>query len=176
MPTNGHERTILTWMCLMQDKNYITILGYKKLQDELFDLVTKERPELVRTINWAASNGDRSENGDYIYGKKRLREVDKRIRFLTGRIEKAEVVDHRANIGNSKIFFGAEVTIFRAITATEEIVRIVGVDETNFGNNHISWISPLAMALLRRSLGDEIEFHSPRGVTSIEILAVNYEW
>lgn len=160
----------------MQDKNYITILGYKKLQDELFDLVTKERPELVRTINWAASNGDRSENGDYIYGKRRLREVDKRIRFLTGRIEKAEVVDHRTNAGNGKIFFGAEVTIFRNISKEEEQVRIVGIDETNFEHNHISWISPLAKVLFHKSVGDEIEFRSPGGVTSIEIIAVNYDW
>ena len=160
----------------IQDKNYITILGYKNLQDELFNLVTKERPQLVRTVNWAASNGDRSENGDYIYGKKRLREIDKRIRFLTARIEKAEVVDHRLNIGNPKILFGAEAIIFRSITETEEIIRIVGVDEIDAKNNHISWISPLAKALLRKSLGDEIEFNSPRGITSIEILAVNYAW
>ena len=160
----------------MQHKNYITALGYKKLQDELFHLVTKERPELANTISWAAGNGDRSENGDYIYGKRRLREVDKRIRFLTKRIEIAEVIDHKANIGNPKIFFGAEVTIFRDVLEREEVIRIVGIDETDHAKNHISWISPLAKALLQKSLGDEIEFHSPRGVMSIEVLAVTYNW
>jgi transcription elongation factor GreB len=160
----------------MNDKNYITILGYKKLQDELFNMVTKERPELVKIINWAAGNGDRSENGDYIYGKKRLREVDKKIRWLTKRIEGAEVVDQSLHRGNQQIFFGAEVTIYRASTASEETIRIVGIDEMDLQNKAISWISPLARALLRKSVGDEIEFQSPSGVDSIEILAVNYAW
>lgn len=160
----------------MQNKNYITINGYKKLQEELFNFVTKERPELVKTINWAASNGDRSENGDYIYGKKRLREVDKRIRFLTIRIEQASVIDHRSNIGSAQIFFGAEVTLIRDGNDCEEVVTIVGQDEINVKNNHISWISPLARALSHKFLGDQFEFNSPRGEVIIDILNVNYNW
>jgi transcription elongation factor GreB len=159
----------------MQNKNYITELGYKSLQDELFHLVTKERPELVKTVAWAAGNGDRSENGDYIYGKRRLREVDKKIRFLTNKIENSEVINHRANIGADKIFFGAEVTILKN-NNIEDKIRIVGVDETNSIKNHISWVSPLAKSLLQKQLGDVFAFRSPSGITEIESTDINYDW
>lgn len=160
----------------MQNKNYMTVSGYKNLQEELFNLVTKERPNLVNTVNWAASNGDRSENGDYIYGKKRLREVDKKIRFLTIRIENATVVDHTLHIGSNKIFFGAEVTFIRDTSGTEEVITIVGQDEIDVRRNFVSWTSPIAKALINKSLGDEIKFITPSGNCLIEILEIKYDW
>ncbi len=158
---------------MMDKKNYITVTGYKALQDELHALVTLERPNLVQTINWAASNGDRSENADYIYGKRRLREVDKRIHFLTKKIESAEVVNHILNHGSDKIFFGATVTILKN-GSTEIIVKIVGQDEINPKLNHISWTSPLARALLHKNLGDDFRFTSPSGEDELEILEIKY--
>lgn len=160
----------------MQTKNYITINGYKKLQEELFILVTKERPHLVNTVNWAASNGDRSENGDYIYGKKRLREVDKKIRFLTKRIEDAEVVDHTQHIGSEVVFFGAEITIVRSTTNKEEVIVIVGQDEMDVSRNFVSWTSPIAKALINKKVGDEIIFLTPSGDCLLEIIHVRYDW
>ena len=157
----------------MDKKNYITVYGYNQLQDELHNLVTKERPVLVQTITWAASNGDRSENADYIYGKRRLREVDKRIRMLTQKIQSAEVVNHILNKGNSKVFFGAEVTILRN-TITDVAVRIVGQDEIDPKKNYISWTSPLAKNLLGKVIGDIFKFNTPNGVDEIEVLDVNY--
>ncbi len=157
----------------MDKKNYITVHGYNQLQDELHNLVTKERPVLVQTITWAASNGDRSENADYIYGKRRLREVDKRIRMLTQKIQSAEVVNHILNKGNSKVFFGAEVTILRN-TITDVAVRIVGQDEIDPKKNYISWTSPLAKNLLGKVIGDIFKFNTPNGVDEIEVLDVNY--
>ncbi|MCE2705671.1 MAG: transcription elongation factor GreB [Proteobacteria bacterium] len=158
---------------MMDKKNYITVHGYNQLQDELHNLVTKERPVLVQTITWAASNGDRSENADYIYGKRRLREVDKRIRMLTQKIQSAEVVHHILNKGNSKVFFGAEVTILRN-TITDVAVRIVGQDEIDPKKNYISWTSPLAKNLLGKVIGDIFKFNTPNGVDEIEVLDVNY--
>ncbi len=157
----------------MDKKNYITVTGYKILQDELHGLVSNERPKLVQTINWAASNGDRSENADYIYGKRRLREIDKRIHFLTKKIETAEVVNHVLNQGNERVFFGATVMILKNNTL-EITVKIVGQDEIDPKFNHISWTSPLARVLLHKNVGDTFNFTSPSGVDELEILEINY--
>ncbi|MFN8770415.1 MAG: transcription elongation factor GreB [Neisseriaceae bacterium] len=158
----------------MEKKNYITPNGYTKLKEELHNLVTKERPELVQVINWAASNGDRSENADYIYGKRRLREIDRKIHLLTRKIAHFEVVNYNLNKGNEKIFFGATVTIMRN-NKIEATVKIVGQDEIDPKYNHISWTSPLAKMLLNKKIGDEFEFNSPSGIDEIEILNVIYE-
>src|SRR5690554_7528301 len=122
-------------------KNYLTKQGYQQLRDELAHLLTEERPSVVQVVSWAASNGDRSENGDYIYGKKRLREIDRRIRFLTKRVENAEVVDPQMQAGNDQIFFGATVTIDDLAGGAEQTWQIVGVDEADAANGRISWIS-----------------------------------
>ncbi|MCC2625171.1 MAG: transcription elongation factor GreB [Burkholderiales bacterium] len=157
----------------MSDKNYITIEGYERLKTELHNLVTTERPFLVQTIAWAASNGDRSENADYIYGKRKLRELDKQIYRLTKKLENAEVVDCRTHIGNEKVFFGATVTILRNDTI-EQIIRIVGQDEINTEFNHISWTSPLARLLIGKSIGDVFKLYLPSGIDEIEIIDVIY--
>lgn len=158
----------------MTEKNYITTKGYLTLREELHNLVTKERPHYVQLVNWAASNGDRSENADYQYGKKRLREIDKRIHLLTKKIEHAEVVDPSTHAGNETVYFGATVVILRN-EEIEQIVKIVGQDEINTELNHISWTSPLAKNLLRKKLGDDFTFMSPQGLENIEILDVIYE-
>ena len=158
----------------MEHKNYITQTGYKRLQDELYELVTNERPQLVKTITWAASNGDRSENADYIYGKRKLREVDRRIRQLTKKLEAAEAVDCSAHQGTETIYFGATVTIFRNGEVEQE-VKIVGQDEIDPNLNHISWTSPLAKSLLRKNIGDIFTIILPSGKDTIEILDVIYE-
>ncbi|MGB4062985.1 MAG: transcription elongation factor GreB [Azonexus sp.] len=155
-------------------RNYITPAGHARLKDELEHLVKRERPRVVEVVAWAASNGDRSENGDYIYGKRRLREIDRRIRFLTKRIENAEVVDPLRQGNNDQIFFGARVTIAEA-DGIENTYTIVGVDETDVAQGRISWISPLARALIKSREGDSIRFQSPVGVREIEILEVSYE-
>ena len=144
------------------------------MKDELEHLVKRERPHVVEVVAWAASNGDRSENGDYIYGKRRLREIDRRIRFLTKRIECAEIVDPLRQGDNDQIFFGARVTIADA-DGTENTYTIVGVDETDVSRGHISWISPLARALIKSREGELIRFQSPVGVREIEIVEVRYE-
>ena len=154
-------------------RNYITPVGHARLKDELEHLVKRERPHVVEVVAWAASNGDRSENGDYIYGKRRLREIDRRIRFLTKRIESAEVVDPLRQGNNDQIFFGARVTIADADGA-ENTYTIVGVDETDVSKGHISWISPLARALLKAREGEVIRFQSPVGVREIEVVEVSY--
>ncbi|TXT30676.1 MAG: transcription elongation factor GreB, partial [Rhodocyclaceae bacterium] len=141
-------------------RNYITPSGHARLKDELEHLVKRERPHVVEVVAWAASNGDRSENGDYIYGKRRLREIDRRIRFLTKRIENAEVVDPLRQGNNDQIFFGARVTIAEA-DGVENTYTIVGVDETDVAQGRISWISPLARALIKAREGDLIRFQSP---------------
>ena len=123
--------------------NYITPAGWRSLKDELYRLVNKERPEIVQIVNWAASNGDRSENGDYLYGKRRMREIDRRIRFLTKRLEAAQVVDPETREATDQIFFGATVTLLRG-NGSEQTVKIVGIDEIDTAQNKISWISPLA--------------------------------
>jgi transcription elongation factor GreB len=155
-------------------RNYITPAGHARLKDELEHLVKRERPHVVEVVAWAASNGDRSENGDYIYGKRRLREIDRRIRFLTKRIENAEVVDPLRQGKNDQIFFGARVTIADA-DGVENTYTIVGVDETDVAKGHISWISPLARSLIKAREGEVIRFQSPVGVREIEILEVRYE-
>lgn len=156
-------------------KNYVTRRGYDALRAELEELVKRERPKLVEIVSWAAGNGDRSENGDYIYGKKRLREIDRRIRFLIKRIESAEVVDPERQIGNDQVFFGAIVTIGDVDGDEEQTWQIVGIDEADTTQGRISWISPLARALLKAHEGDSVRFMSPAGPREIEILEVRYE-
>ena len=154
-------------------KNYMTPAGWQALKDELFRLVNKERPEIVQVVNWAASNGDRSENGDYLYGKRRMREIDRRIRFLTKRLEAAEVVDPENREATDQIFFAATVTIERG-DGSEQQVRIVGEDEIDAAKHKISWKSPLARALIKAREGDAVWLHTPQGHEQIEILAVEY--
>ena len=154
-------------------KNYITPVGYERLRAELLDLIDSERPKVVEVVHWAASNGDRSENGDYHYGKKRLREIDRRIRFLTKRLEIAEVSDPAVHHGNDQIFFGAEVTYADA-QGLERTVTILGIDEADSALGQISWISPVARVLLRMRVGDEVSLTTPLGVQLIEVLKVNY--
>jgi transcription elongation factor GreB len=155
-------------------KNYITPAGHVRLREELKRLLDEERPELVRTVAWAASNGDRSENGDYIYGKKRLREIDRRIRFLTKRLENAEVVDPATREDSDRVFFGATVTYVDGY-GEERTITIVGMDEVDPARNHVSWIAPIARALLKARVGDVVQFQSPRGHEELEIVGVRYE-
>jgi transcription elongation factor GreB len=156
-------------------KNYITPAGYRRLKDELLHLLNVERPEVVRTVAWAASNGDRSENGDYIYGKKRLREIDRRIRFLTKRLDSAEVVDPaaRREEGTEQIFFGATVRYANA-RGEEREITIVGIDEVDPARGYVSWISPIARALLKAREGDTVQMRTPAGVETLDILEVRY--
>ncbi len=159
----------------MEIKNYITVAGYTVLREELHNLVTKERPHYVHLVNWAASNGDRSENADYQYGKKRLREIDYRIHQLTKKIEHAEVVDPKTHQGSDKIFFGATVCLIRN-QEQEQTITIVGQDEIDPKSNKISWTSPLAKYLLRKNLGDNFTFTSPQGLEEIEIIEISYDY
>ncbi len=154
-------------------KNYLTPGGYRKLRDELDHLWKVERPALVKTITWAASNGDRSENGDYIYGKKRLREIDRRVRFLRKRLDMAEVVDPAIRGVCDQVFFGATVTVCDE-EGGENVYSIVGVDEADVGNGRISWVSPLARALIKLREGEVASLRTPVGVTELEILSVIY--
>ncbi len=154
-------------------KNYITPQGWQRLKDELYHLVHRERPEMTQVVNWAAGNGDRSENGDYLYGKRRLREIDRRIRFLTKRLEAAQVVDPEQREATDQVFFGATVDLLRA-DGREQTVKIVGVDELDTSQGKISWVSPLARCLMKAREGDEVVLHSPDGREVIEILAVHY--
>lgn len=155
-------------------RNYITPHGHARLKAELEHLVKRERPQVVEVVAWAASNGDRSENGDYIYGKRRLREIDRRIRFLTKRLDIAEVVDPLRQGDNDQIFFGATVTLSEP-EGKEAVYIIVGVDEADVSRGRISWVSPLARALIKSREGDVIRFQSPAGIREIEILEVRYE-
>lgn len=154
-------------------KNYITPQGFARLQKELLELIDIERPKVVDVVHWAASNGDRSENGDYIYGKKRLREIDRRIRFLTKRLEIAEVADPTLHHGNDQIFFGATVT-YCDEEGAERTIRIVGIDEADSLQGDVSWISPIARALLKAREGDEVKLVMPGRVGVIEVLRVEY--
>jgi transcription elongation factor GreB len=154
-------------------KNYITPWGYRRLKGELKQLVEVERPEVTRTVSWAASNGDRSENGDYIYGKRRLREIDRRIRYLMKRLDIAEVVDPRDQPEPSRVFFGATVT-YADSSGEARTVSIVGIDEVDPPRGRISWISPVARALLKASGGDSVVLRTPAGVEELEILDVRY--
>lgn len=155
------------------EKNYITPNGWQKLKDELYDLVNRERPKIVEVVNWAASNGDRSENGDYIYGKRRLREIDKRIRFLTKRLEIAEIVNPAERGECEQVFFGATVDIIRE-NGQQQTVSIVGIDEADAPRGKISWISPLARAMMKARIGDEVLLHTPDGEEYIEIEDIHY--
>jgi transcription elongation factor GreB len=154
-------------------KNYISSQGYQRMKDELLELIDVERPEIVRIVHWAASNGDRSENGDYLYGKKRLREIDRRIRFLTKRLDIAEVVDLSVHHGSDQVFFGATV-VYENKTGEETTVTIVGIDEIDPLNGKISWISPVARALIKSRVGDVVTLHTPSGINELEILDVSY--
>ena len=155
-------------------KNYITPAGYKRLKDEALNLLDKERPELVKVIQWAASNGDRSENADYIYGKRRLREIDRRIRFLTKRLDAAVVVDPASREASAQVFFGATVTVANA-TGEEKTYSIVGIDEADVSSGRISWISPLAKALIKAQQGDSVTVRTPAGDETLEIVKVQYQ-
>jgi transcription elongation factor GreB len=155
-------------------KNYITPQGYARLRDELLQLIDEERPKVVEVVHWAASNGDRSENGDYIYGKKRLREIDRRIRFLTKRLEIAEVTDPSLHHGRDQVFFGAKVTYAEEDTGEQRTVTILGIDESDSAQGQVSWISPIARALLKAREGDVVKLVTPAGVKDVEILDVRY--
>ncbi|MEO8388675.1 transcription elongation factor GreB [Polaromonas sp.] len=154
-------------------KNYITPEGYERLRSELLDLIDNERPKMVEVVHWAASNGDRSENGDYHYGKKRLREIDRRIRFLTQRLEIAEISDPSIHHGSDQVFFGATVGFVDG-QGVERTVTILGIDEANSAMGQISWISPVARALLKSRVGDEVNLVTPQGVQTLEVLNVDY--
>jgi transcription elongation factor GreB len=155
-------------------RNYMTPQGYAKLKAEFSQLWENERPELVKTISWAASNGDRSENGDYIYGKKRLREIDRRLRYLSKRLDSAVVVDPAQRGETEQIYFGATVTYMTADGA-EQTVSIVGMDEVDPARGRVSWISPIAKALLKKTPGDRVRLATPGGVEDIEVIDVRYE-
>jgi transcription elongation factor GreB len=154
-------------------RNYITPAGYQRLREELMSLLDVERPKIVEVVSWAAKNGDRSENGDYLYGKKRLREIDRRIRFLTQRLELAEVADPTAHHGKDQVFFGATVT-YATAAGSERTVTIKGIDEADSLQGEVSWIAPIARALLKAREGDEVQLVTPGGVEKIEVLEVRY--
>jgi transcription elongation factor GreB len=154
-------------------KNYITPQGYARLRAELLQLIDDERPKVVEVVHWAASNGDRSENGDYIYGKKRLREIDRRIRFLTKRLEIAEVADPALHHGSDQVFFGATVRYVDE-HGDERTITIKGIDEADQMHGEVSWISPIARALLKAREGDAVKLVTPSGAHEIEVLEVKY--
>jgi transcription elongation factor GreB len=155
-------------------KNYITPAGHRRLRDELQRLIGEERPKTVEIVSWAAGNGDRSENGDYIYGKKRLREIDRRIRFLTKRLESAEIVDPARQTRRDQVFFGATVT-YAASDEAERTITIVGIDEVDPERGRVSWISPIARALLKAHEGDIVELRTPSGTEPIEVVEIRYD-
>ena len=155
-------------------KNYMTPRGYVRLKDELTQLLNSERPDLVKVVSWAAGNGDRSENGDYLYGKKRLREIDRRIRYLTRRLENSEVVDPAARGDTEQIFFGATVD-YADDAGEEHTITIVGLDEVDPARGHVSWISPIAGALIKHSAGEIVSLRTPAGARQIAIVDVRYE-
>ena len=154
-------------------KNYITPLGYATLRAELFELIDNERPRIVEIVHWAASNGDRSENGDYHYGKKRLREIDRRIRFLTKRLEIAEITDPSNHHGKDQVFFGATVTYVDE-SDVERTVTILGIDEADSLKAEVTWVSPIARALLKAREGDVVKLVTPVGVQEVEVVEVRY--
>jgi transcription elongation factor GreB len=155
-------------------KNYITPEGYAAMEKEFQQLIKTERPELVKVISWAASNGDRSENGDYIYGKRRLRQIDSRIRHLTKRMDSAEVVYSNTQTNTEKVYFGAWVTLFNLNDDSEKTIRIVGQDELDPGQGYISWVSPMSKALLGKNLGDTVKVATPAGESEYEITEIRY--
>ena len=154
-------------------RNYLTPQGYRRLREELMTLLDDERPKIVEVVSWAAKNGDRSENGDYLYGKKRLREIDRRIRFLTKRLDIAEVADPSVHQGRDQVFFGATVT-YATASGEERTVTIKGIDEADSLNGEVSWISPIARTLLKAREGDELQLVTPGGLEKIEVVAVRY--
>jgi transcription elongation factor GreB len=154
-------------------RNYMTPAGYARLRAEFMELLDVERPKIVEIVSWAAKNGDRSENGDYLYGKKRLREIDRRLRFLTKRLDIAEVADPSAHHGSDQIFFGATVTYANA-RGEERTITIKGIDESDSLAGEVSWISPIARALLKAREGDEVQLMTPGGIEKLEILEVGY--
>ncbi|MBA4178071.1 MAG: transcription elongation factor GreB [Leptothrix sp. (in: Bacteria)] len=154
-------------------RNYLTPAGYRRLREELMTLLDVERPKIVEIVSWAAKNGDRSENGDYLYGKKRLREIDRRLRFLSKRLDIAEIADPSAHHGSDQVFFGATVT-YATAAGEERTVTIKGIDEADSLNGEVSWISPIARALLKAREGDEVALVTPGGVEKIEVLEVRY--
>ena len=154
-------------------KNYVTVAGYQRLRQELMTLLDDERPKVVEVVSWAAKNGDRSENGDYLYGKKRLREIDRRVRYLSKRLANAEVVDAAKRPKTVQVFFGATVTYANG-KGEERTIKIVGVDEVELDKGHVSWISPIAKALLKAEEGDVVKMRTPAGVEEIEIVKVIY--
>lgn len=154
-------------------KNYITRDGYERLRRELMALMDDERPKVVEAVHWAAKNGDRSENGDYLYGKKRLREIDRRIRFLTKRLEIAEVVDTSLHHGSDQVFFGATVT-YADDAGRPTTITILGVDEADSAQGQVSWVAPVARALIKARVGDVVRLAVPGGVQELEVLAVDY--
>ena len=154
--------------------NYMTPAGFRRLDEELKQLSRVERPKIVEVVSWAAGNGDRSENGDYIYGKRRLREIDRRIRFLRKRLEASKVVDPAQQTNRDKVFFGATVT-YATAQGDELTVKIVGVDEADFEKGQISWVSPIARALMRSGVGDSVKVRTPAGPEAIEVIAIAYD-
>ena len=154
-------------------KNYITPAGYARMRNELLGLMDVERPKVVEAVYWAASNGDRSENGDYIYGKKRLREIDRRIRFLTQRLEIAEITDPSAHYGKDQVFFGSTVT-YEDEAGVERTITILGIDEADTLTGQVSWVSPVAKALLKSRVGDEVSLVMPDGVRILSVVSVDY--
>ncbi|MDF1483644.1 transcription elongation factor GreB [Ramlibacter sp. H39-3-26] len=154
-------------------KNYVTPPGYARLRTELLELIDTERPKVVDVVHWAASNGDRSENGDYLYGKKRLREIDRRIRFLTKRLEIAEVVDPAVHAGSDQVFFGATVT-YADDLGNERTITIMGIDEADSAQGQVSWVAPVSRALLKARVGDLVKLATPAGVRELEVLRVAY--
>jgi transcription elongation factor GreB len=154
-------------------KNYITPDGFRRLQDELKHLQHTERPRIVEIVSWAAGNGDRSENGDYIYGKQRLREIDRRMRFLAKRLEIAEMVDPARQKNLDRVFFGATVT-YATASGDERTITIVGIDEVDADQGRVSWISPIARALIKAQEGDVVELRTPHGPEPIEVVEIRY--
>jgi len=155
-------------------KNYMTPGGWQRMRDEIAWLMKTERPQVTSVVSWAAKNGDRSENGDYLYGKKRLREIDRRIRYITKRLETAEVVDPATREATDQVFFGATVT-YAAADGTDHTIRIVGLDETDMHKGWVSWISPIARAFIKCREGDTVQLRTPGGVEDLEIVEVKYE-
>jgi transcription elongation factor GreB len=154
-------------------KNYITPAGFRRMQEELKHLQHEERPRIVEIVSWAAGNGDRSENGDYIYGKQRLREIDRRLRFLAKRLEIAEIVDPAQQKNLDRVFFGATVT-YASAAGDERTVTIVGIDEVDADQGRVSWISPIARALIKAQEGDVVELRTPHGIEPIEVVKISY--
>ncbi len=160
---------------MADEKNYITPEGHARIEAEFQQLLKVERPEVVRVVSWAAGNGDRSENGDYIYGKKRLRQIDGRLRFLMQRMDLAVIVDPATQQGLEKVFFGAWVTLFSLKDDTEYTYRIVGTDELEPSLGYISWVSPLARAMLGKQVGDVVKVITPAGDEQYEVIAIQYQ-